>query len=165
MDLSKNICIFAIYINKMEKRNAITNNYTINSYKVLSGQINKNQPWSAYLAIGCYCNPKGKDINKTMTSVERLFRIQVEDNVKKIFIDDLPLFTMKDVQWSDSDHIDLSNQYSYVYFEITLHWSKDKKINIKKDNRFQLVANELINWLVANNLVSFVAKNPKKGNK
>lgn len=146
----------------MEERYGITNNFKLGDYKVQCGQINKHEPFSAYLAISGYINPNGKAINKTMTTAERLFRIQVEDIVKEIFVDILPLFVMKDVQWSDSDHVDLSNVYSYCYFELTFHWAKNKKINVKKDKRFQLLAKELNKWLESTPLFSFVAKRPTK---
>jgi hypothetical protein len=45
---------------------------------------------------------------------------------------------------------------------LTFIWSKNKKIDIKKDKRFELVARELVKWLTNSQLISFVAKRPEK---
>jgi len=137
------------------------NNFKIEDFKIMSGQMFRDQPWSAYLAFGGYMCPNGKDINKTMTSIERLFRIKAEEVVNEIFVEELPKILLKDVQWSDSDHVDLSNVHSYTYYELTFIWRKDKKIDIKKDKRFELVARELVKWLTDSQLISFVAKRPE----
>ena len=136
-----------------------TNPFRIKDYKVITGQVNRHEPWSAYINLGVWGNLNGLHINKAMTSVERQFRILVFDLIKDIF----PEATrhMVDVQWSDCDYKDLSNQYSYMFFEITLFTKKDNKFNIKQDKRFKLIAERLVEWLTSNNLVSFVAKNPK----
>lgn len=138
-----------------------TNQFKIDDYKVVTGQVNKLEPWTAYLYFSGYLKPNSDNLNATMTTLERKFRIKVEDVIKKVFTIDQPKFTLKDVQWSDSDHIDLSKVYSYVFFELTFHFSKNVKINIKNDKRFKIVAKEIIDWLVSNNLVSFVAERPK----
>jgi hypothetical protein len=138
------------------------NNFKIEDFKIMSGQMFRDQPWSAYLSFGGYAHPNGKDINKTMTTVDRLFRIHSQKVINEVFKDDLPKIVLKDVQWSDSDHVDLSSTYSYTYYELTFIWSKNKKINIKKDKRFELVARELVKWLTNSQLISFVAKRPEK---
>lgn len=137
------------------------NNFKIEDFKIMSGQMFRDQPYSAYLAFGGYMCPNGKDINKTMTSIERLFRIKAQEVVNEIFVEELPKIVLKDIQWSDSDHVDLSNVYSYNYYELTFIWEKNKKIDIKKDKRFELVARRLIEWLSSHSLISFVAKRPK----
>jgi hypothetical protein len=139
-----------------------TNNFKIDEFKVLCGQMFRDQPYSAHLAISGYAHPNGKHINKTMTTVERLFRIKAQDVVNEVFKDDLPKILLKDIQWSDSTHVDLSNTHSYTYYELTFIWSKNKKIDIKKDKRFELVARQLIEWLSSHSLISFVAKRPNQ---
>lgn len=132
--------------------------HNIDNFKIKTGQVNRHEPWSAYINLGVWGNPQGKDINKTMTTVERQFRIFIFDLVKEIFPDVTRHFV--DVQWTDCGYKDLGNQYSYMFFELTIFTKKKDKLDIK-DEKFHLVAHKLVEWVNSNSLVSFVAKNPK----
>lgn len=131
----------------MIKKLGTTKKLKIKDYRAIIGQVNKNEPTSAFISLPCWIYPAGQDLNKLMTRIERKFRIYSND----IIIDEfkalnMPLGILKDVQWSDSHKMDLDDQISYVLFEVTILWCKSNKIKIS-DKRLARVTDKLVEWV------------------